>query len=182
MKNVKKPDLDDRIWTAQHELSHGLIAYALGCIKINVKVYKSGKAKFTNKALKCMGVCEFSPPVLTPQIGIFVGAGPFASPAYRLGEDDQLEFNQLVADYRRLTKLPAGTIRSFVLDPVNSFLESQPILDIIGRIAPVLAEGGILRAPKGVDLERFFPKTLNRAMLEAMKRELHEAAFSYPFA
>jgi len=182
--------LEELIATAKHELSHALVAWALRSVKFTIRVYKApqkdtakvrgvGPAEAKECQVKCMGFCQSSYP--KEHYSLFITAGPFGSPLYQPSESDFLEFQGLVAKYRSLTRQPVKTFNTFVLEPVKNLLDCGPATAIIQRIAPALAQGGTIKAATYLELERFFPRDLNRPLLDAMARQVREAADDYPF-
>ena len=187
---AKKQHLEQLIYTARHELSHGMVAYALQCTKLEIRVYKIGQKETTKKIaavggaaaveaeVKCMGYCRAS--YRRRHHALFVSCGPFASPLYNPSESDFLEFQQLVDHFQRFTGLPAKVFRTLVLEPVKALLECGPMTAIVQRLAQPVAEGGKIKLADYKDLDKFFPKDTNRALLEVMCQQLRDAADELP--
>lgn len=180
----KKPipqhlDPAERLRTAQHEMSHALISYALECYQITATVFKRPRKHPTRPELKCLGICGQI--FRKPHHGIFVTCGPFASRAYAVDTDDEIEFRDMVNEFIRVTGKSAASFRSCVLDPVRNLLDSDPATKIINHIAVPMSKGGVLNCPLHKDMEKLFPKkTFSWPLLEALCRSVKEAADDLP--
>ena|ERR1022692_10600 len=169
-------DYNERVITSKHELSHALVAYALRCKKIEIKIYKKMKIK---SGMLFMGHCGFY--CRQKHYSMLIGSAVFASPGYCVQEGDQIELQKMVKDFKKITKRGIPSYRAFVLRPLKDLLECDPVLSIIARLANPLAEGGSIKVANYTLLEKFFPRNINMILLRAACRDFYEIANKYPF-
>jgi hypothetical protein len=177
-KLPKHLDPVERLRTAQHEMSHAIVSYALECTEIKVTVLKKPKNSRLRPGLNSIGLC--GQVFKKVQYKLFVTCGPFVSTAYAVDSSDELEFKDMVNDFIRTTGKSAASFRYSVFDPVKNLLDSEPVVKIITRLAVPLAQGGILYCKKHTDMEKFFPKDMSWPLLLALCRSVKEAADELP--
>lgn len=167
----------ERLRTAQHEMSHALVSFALKCQDIKVVVFKKPKKHPATKS-KLLGVCTQRFP--KDQYRIFSTCGPFASKLYTPDEYDKPEFEDMMKDFVEMTGQPNKYFKHMVCDPVQELLDSQPAIEIITRFVIPLAKGGILRCKLPSDMEKFFPTGINRALFRELCDNVKSAADVLP--
>lgn len=181
MTQSKKPayiDSAERLRTAQHEMSHAIVSYALECQDIQVAVFKRPRSHPTRPELKSLGMCQQRSN--KKQYQVFVACGPFVSAAYSVDSNDEIEFKDMVEEFTLLTGKSAASFRYSVFDPVKNLLDSKPAIEIITKLSVPIAMGGILKCKKHTDMEKFFPKTISLTFLHALCRSVKEAADELP--
>ncbi len=171
-------DPAERLRTAHHEMSHAIVSYALRCSDITVKVFKRPRPHPAYPKNKILGIC--SQRLLKPQYRLFITCGPFVSTSYSVDNGDEIEFKDMIRDFIVITGKSEASFRHFVLDPVQNLLDSTPVLEIIKRLAVPMAKGGVLNCKKHTDMEKFFPRTISYPLLQALCRDVKEAADELP--